>query len=161
MSCLNSHGGDKCNAFVSTDLVFVFFIHVCGFVCLFFATCLDSFDSNKDGAFVSTYVVHLSLPNLPEVALPQHLEDYYINRWAIAGLYFLDYLFEMNTVVDVCLFVIESKMNTMGMVGWLMYNDDDRLFVCLFVCLFVVDSRWTLLGLGMVGWWMYNDDDRL
>ena len=47
----------------------------------------------------------------------------------------------MNTVVDVCLFVIESKMNTMGMVGWLMYNDDDRLFVCLFVCLFVVDSR--------------------
>ena len=33
------------------------------------------------------------------------------------------------------------KMNTMGMVGWLMYNDDERLFVCLFVCLFVVDSR--------------------
>jgi len=33
---------------------------------------LDSFDSNKDGAFVSTDIVHLSLPNLPEVALAQH-----------------------------------------------------------------------------------------
>ena len=34
----------------------------------------------------------------------------------------------------VCLFVMEFKMNTMVMVGWWMYNDYDRLFVCLVVC---------------------------
>ena len=35
----------------------------------------------------------------------------------------------MKIIMDICLFVIESKMNTMGIGdgGWWMYNDDDRL----------------------------------